>query len=308
MEPMTLGSPGSPAQGGSSSGFLPPFLMGESNIPTTPRNNTLSPAKGRAMAFGKEFEISLNLFFPPNFNRSRYFLFTAQSPSGNLSNSPDFNKSSFQQRPFLGFQQTPPQQHPFSPAAPNPNKSISGPPTQGLFDSLRAEKNTIHTPNRTIGFNQSFQQQQQQQLQNQTLNQSYQYNQSFNDSYLNQSGFNASRLTSPVSDNRQTSSSVFNASACVSPQYNDFWITVYGFPVTATSMIVAHFSQCGTIVDKIYPQQNGNWIHLKFSSRLECDKALNYNEKILSNSLMIGVTRCKDQSIVDKENVESNLE
>lgn len=51
MEPMTLGSPGSPSQ--SAANFLPSFLMGESNVPITPRNNTLSPTKGRTLAFCK---------------------------------------------------------------------------------------------------------------------------------------------------------------------------------------------------------------------------------------------------------------
>lgn len=50
MEPMTLGSPGgSPA---ANSPYLPAFLMGDNQIPTTPRN-TLSPNKGaRNISFG----------------------------------------------------------------------------------------------------------------------------------------------------------------------------------------------------------------------------------------------------------------
>lgn len=86
----------------------------------------------------------------------------------------------------------------------------------------------------------------------------------------------------------------------------NFWITVFGFPHTATSIILSHFSQCGTIVDKKFAPQNGNWIHLRFASGLECEKALNYHERIISNNLMIGVTYCKDPSIVDKENLERN--
>jgi nuclear pore complex protein Nup53 len=86
------------------------------------------------------------------------------------------------------------------------------------------------------------------------------------------------------------------------PSSKDFWITVFGFPQTAVSLILSHFSQCGTIIDKILPTQNGNWIHLKFTSRLECDKALNYNCKIICNNLMIGVIHCNDESVVDKEN------
>lgn len=82
------------------------------------------------------------------------------------------------------------------------------------------------------------------------------------------------------------------------------WITVYGFSPAATSMILNHFAQCGTILEKVFPPQNGNWVHLRFASSLECEKALNYHERILANSLMIGVTYCKDPNIVDKENLE----
>lgn len=87
----------------------------------------------------------------------------------------------------------------------------------------------------------------------------------------------------------------------------NFWITVYGFPHTSTSVILSHFAQCGTIIDKKFAPQNGNWIHLRFASTLECEKALNYHERIISNNLMIGVTYCKDPSIIDKENLERNL-
>lgn len=74
-------------------------------------------------------------------------------------------------------------------------------------------------------------------------------------------------------------------------------------------MILSHFSQCGSIIDKIFPpQQNCNWMHIKYSSRIECDKALNYNEKILNNNIMIGVTRCKDPNIIDKENLNDNTQ
>lgn len=123
----------------------------------------------------------------------------------------------------------------------------------------------------------------------------------YNDSYLSNTtnaSFNASRaggMLSPLAAPMQTSYSNTHS-------YSDFWITVFGFPTSAASMILQHFSQCGTIVEKVFPPQNGNWVHLKFASRLECDKALNYNEKILGNNIMIGVTQCKDKQIVDKEN------
>lgn len=116
------------------------------------------------------------------------------------------------------------------------------------------------------------------------------------------------RITSPLDqsyDYRNTSLSI----NYFSPPANNnrptkHWITVYGFSPAATSMILTHFAQCGTILEKVFPPQSGNWVHLRFASSLECEKALNYHERILANSLMIGVTYCKDPSIVDKENLE----
>lgn len=53
MEPMTLGSPTHSPSNSPNVGYLPPFLLGEINPPTTPRTNSLSPTKGRSLAFGK---------------------------------------------------------------------------------------------------------------------------------------------------------------------------------------------------------------------------------------------------------------
>lgn len=200
------------------------------------------------------------------------------------------------------------------------NASSTGPPTQGLFDSLRSERNQVQTPSRSS----HLQPQLGTPAQNQNFNGSYQISfqqqqqQSYNDSFLG-SSFNASRIASPLGnvpqpstplDYRGSNSNLLQYTNCsITPlRYTEFWVTVYGFPQSATGMILQHFAQCGTIVDKVFPTQNGNWVHLKFSSRLECDKALNYNEKILANNIMIGVTQCKDKSIIDKENLcETNV-
>lgn len=56
-------------------------------------------------------------------------------------------------------------------------------------------------------------------------------------------------------------------------------------------------------MEKVF--SSGNWIHLKFASKLECDKALLYNGKIIYNNLMIGVTKCTDESVVGKENSDN---
>lgn len=128
------------------------------------------------------------------------------------------------------------------------------------------------------------------------------------ENYQKNSTFLPNRITSPLDqsyDFRNSSMSV----NCLSPptaRPTKHWITVYGFSPAATSMILTHFAQCGTILEKVFPPQSGNWVHLRFASSLECEKALNYHERILANSLMIGVTYCKDPAIVDKENADRN--
>lgn len=297
---MALGSPsGSPA----TNQYLPSFLLGEQQAPATPRNNTLSPNKAgaRNVSFG-----------------------FATSPTGLTANSPqDFNRSVLGQKTLFGsYQQTPPIQnvsnYPGTPTQSH-NASMSGPPTQGLFDSLRNERNQVPTPTRlqptqygtpVMGQHSAFANNPvtQQQLSNTSAGQ-------FNDSYMgNSTSFNVSRMgvmspLLPATPNANNTAGM-NASIMMQcppqPRYTEFWVTVFGFPSSATATVLQHFSQCGTIVDKVFPSQNGNWVHLKYSSRLECDKALNYNEKILANNIMIGVTQCKDKGIVDKENLCEN--
>lgn len=136
--------------------------------------------------------------------------------------------------------------------------------------------------------------------------------QSFEGSFLNQSGFNQSRIMSPIANlmpaedspyNHQQNASMFTLpGANYSGEYiKNLWVTVFGFPQSAVSAILSHFSQCGSVLEKVC--SSGNWIHLKFASRLECDKALLYNGKIICNNLMIGVMRCTDENIIEnKEN------
>ncbi|XP_061389385.1 nucleoporin Nup35 [Musca vetustissima] len=294
MEPMALGSPsGSPA----TNPYLPSFLLGEQQTPTTPRNNTLSPNKAgaRNLSFG-----------------------FATSPGAN-SPQQDYNRSTLGQKTLFGGYQTPSVgQNANFPGTPiqNHNSSISGPPTQGLFDSLRSERNQIQTPTRNLptqsqlgtpvmghpntsiaayGLNQSIQSQ---------------YNESYNNNSFNMSRPGVMSPMLPGTPGNITTGINSSQMQCPQPpRYTEFWITVFGFPSSATPVILQHFAQCGTIVDKVFPSQNGNWVHLKYSSRLECDKALNYNEKILANNIMIGVTQCKDKAIIDKENLcEANTQ
>lgn len=302
MEPMALGSPGgSPA----SNQYLPSFLLGEQQTQTTPRNNTLSPNKAgaRNVSFG-----------------------FATSPGSMPNNSPqEYNRSMLGQKTlFGGYQQTQPSSPCVSNFSVTPmqshNANMSGPPTQGLFDSLRNERNQVQTPTRSLQSQAQFgtpvmaQQnasacstynimpnaRQQQHMTNDSSLQ-------FCESYAGNNGsYNTSRIGAMSPLGLGTSNGSLMTQSPSLPRYTEFWVTVFGFPSSATSTILQHFAQCGTIVDKIFPSQNGNWVHLKYSSRLECDKALNYNEKILAGNIMIGVTQCKDTKIIDKENFYEN--
>ncbi|XP_055390147.1 nucleoporin Nup35 [Condylostylus longicornis] len=237
--------------------YLPSFLMGDNPSSPSPRNISSYSPKKRSLTF-------------------------AQSPTSPTvtSPAPEFNRSTLGQKSIFSH-----------------NASISGPPIQGLFDSLHNEQNQIQTPIRNnYQQNQSYQYP----INNQSVNQSV-----CNDSYLSSGSFSNSRIISPNVYEYKSPTNFLNQ--CQPPQnYSDFWVTVYGFPQSATSLILTHFAQCGSIVDKVFPSQNGNWVHLKFSSCLEADRALNYNEKILANNIMIGVTRCKDSNVIDKENYSEN--
>uniref|UniRef100_A0A182MGD3 Nucleoporin NUP35 n=1 Tax=Anopheles culicifacies TaxID=139723 RepID=A0A182MGD3_9DIPT len=325
MEPMTLGSPsGSSLTGatGAGTGYLPSFLMGDP--PTTPRPNTLSPTRGRT-----SLTYSHGLMGSPSDGlRSPTMLQQQQQQQ-----HPHQQQHHHQQLSSSFMHPHTPQPHPHSqrylhntqaPQAANltnhfrnesfdANSSITGPPTQGLFDSWRKEKQLLQTPIRTNTDRASA---------GNAAEQAGVPNAPYNESFLNQSGFNLSRVMSPIpiatDYNRNTSVSSSPTPSPYGGQQQQQqhahtqvqqaakscnWITVFGFPQNAASKILSHFIGIGTIVDKQAPSpQNGNWVHLRYSSRLECDRALNYNGRIISQGLMIGVQYCNDPAIVGKEN------
>lgn len=219
----------------------------------------------------------------PDFNRnqSNKFLTGLNKPPGAQSSQQIQSHPQQHQQQTGGFFNQPPalQQ--------NPNASISGPPVTSLFDCLKNEK-SFNTPVKGSHAQQSMFSQ--------------------NDNYHNSSGFNQSRILSPIGRGHATTivedfqnTSVFNSSVQTLPSsYTNFWVTIFGFPQSAVTAVLSHFSQCGAILEKVC--SSGNWMHVKFSSRMESDKALLYNGKIICDNIMIGVIRCNDNSILDKEN------
>lgn len=297
---MTLGSPiNSPGNPGNQSQYLPPFLMGDPQA-MTPHNNTLSPKLGRYnVSFGKcqslymVYRILYNNLHPA----------AATSPIGYPSQEPvhsnqqlNLNRSGLGTRVlFAGVNNANASSNTSATAGNGTNTSHqAGPPTQGLFDSLRGEETSAATPHRThLGI-----------LQGPNLNSTnYSLNQSchppttqLNDSYVaNASHASMRPLCSPLGANMSQLTM-----PPMSPQANDadFWVTIFGFSPGVSSMILQHFTMCGTIVDVVHAPQNGNWMHVRFASRIECDKALNYNLKVIANNVMVGVTRCTDESII----------
>lgn len=86
--------------------------------------------------------------------------------------------------------------------------------------------------------------------------------------------------------------------------YDDCWVTVFGFPPAASSYILDQFSQYGTILD--YKVTScGNWMHILYQSKLQATKALSKNGKVFGNGIMVGVQRCIDKSVIEGHTVSS---
>lgn len=76
------------------------------------------------------------------------------------------------------------------------------------------------------------------------------------------------------------------------------WITVFGFPSTHSSVILSYFHNFGQILRVKHSENGGNWIHLLYTTKLQAEKALGKNGKILEpGNIMIGVVRCTDPSV-----------
>ncbi|KAI8034596.1 nucleoporin Nup35 [Drosophila gunungcola] len=287
MEPMTLGSPVN-SPGSNQSQYLPPFLLGDPQG-LTPHKNTLSPKTGR---YNVSFATSPGGSSPHEFNRSALntrTLFGAQSAAAAAGGAHNLSQ------PAVGGSATPSHAHTLS-------HHQAGPPTQGLFDSLRETNATPQQRNHQLSM-----------LQVQSPNQSYQSYQT-NDSFAPgpPNGINASMramyspLGSIASPGAVGGAGVGVGGAGATPSGNsrlaDFWVTIFGFSPGASSMVLQHFTLCGIIVDVVHAPQNGNWMHVRFSSRIESDKALNYNHKVIAGNVMVGVARCTERSVIDKEN------
>ncbi|KRT82545.1 hypothetical protein AMK59_3466, partial [Oryctes borbonicus] len=249
MEPMALGSPpSSPTSPGVTPNFLPSFLMGDSQ-PTTPNTN-ISPGRSKTNA-------KVSFSTPTDARNLRQLLFNQS-----LNDS-----------------------HPLQ-STYNLQAERSGPPKQGLFDSIENKNvkplvnSTMQSPIEDPGlsFNESF---------SRIGNESIRYHQAV-------SNLNNSINQSIVASNPQVTRS---------ERGDTFWVTVFGFPPTSTSLVLAQLMNCGCIVEKKFPTQ-GNWVHLKYSSVHEASKALALNGKLISGNIMVGVVPYYNKQ-ENKENLDN---
>ncbi|XP_030808136.1 nucleoporin NUP35 isoform X1 [Camarhynchus parvulus] len=81
-------------------------------------------------------------------------------------------------------------------------------------------------------------------------------------------------------------------------QLDDTWVTVFGFPQASASYILLQFAQYGNILKHVM-SNTGNWMHIRYQSKLQARKALSKDGKIFGESIMIGVKPCIDKSLME---------
>lgn len=69
-----------------------------------------------------------------------------------------------------------------------------------------------------------------------------------------------------------------------------YWVTVFGFPASSKSFILHQFQTVGEVIN--FTAGGGNWLHIRYYTRLQAEKALSYDGRTLSGNLMIGVKKC----------------
>jgi nuclear pore complex protein Nup53 len=110
---------------------------------------------------------------------------------------------------------------------------------------------------------------------------------------------------SPASPTQIDPFYAYGDSIKVDDKMDETWITVFGFPTSATSYVLQEFSNYGQIL-RHFPSNQGNWLHIQYQTKLQAQKALSKNGKVLANSLMVGVMQCIDKKIMTTNNNSIN--
>ncbi|GAM20484.1 hypothetical protein SAMD00019534_036590 [Acytostelium subglobosum LB1] len=193
-----------------------------------------------------------------------------------------------------------------------PKTSIYDDPSPSALSSVHGANNQLPTTSQSITM--SFfetpgqpnslhqlalpppqQQQQQQQLQQLQQQQQQLSLSAFNNSTMVASGTGA---TAPMmSSSIQTTSNYFSPTAdsqhLYSDKYDKRWVTVFGFPLASSDVILDVIETHAHIVELKYPHANAHWIHIRLESESVANDLLTKNGLIHGN-YMIGITPCKD--------------
>lgn len=280
QEPMTLGSPLANSPSNTSlhqhhtpagSQFLPGFLMGDQSISTTPLSPR--PTTGQLTQGGFQNHTGFGLFSPKTSPKAK---FGSQSHVrfGSASKSLHHHTMSVNEPQTPASEKDKPGAPPVSALINDSNTSYS---TPGLgFSSPRnavinVQRSTAGTPLGGPGKHTEPRK------------------------IL---GLASNLTTSPTSG--------YQANASNSDYVEtETWVTVFGFPISASSFILQQFSRYGYILEHHQAPNNGNWVHIKFESKLQAKKALLKSGKVFPGNIMIGVNPCTDQTIMRSSNQEN---
>ncbi|KAI1898172.1 hypothetical protein AGOR_G00069610 [Albula goreensis] len=86
---------------------------------------------------------------------------------------------------------------------------------------------------------------------------------------------------------------------------DDTWVTVFGFPPASASYILLQFAQYGNILKHVM-SNTGNWMHIRYQSKLQARKALSKDGKIFGEAIMIGVKPCIDKNVMESSMVPAS--
>lgn len=74
------------------------------------------------------------------------------------------------------------------------------------------------------------------------------------------------------------------------PQYQDVWVTIFGFGQQDIPVVLREFSKCGDILQwGSFGQPTANFLHVQFQNKYASQRALLRNGEQLSPALVIGV-------------------
>ncbi|OQS07952.1 hypothetical protein THRCLA_00059 [Thraustotheca clavata] len=103
----------------------------------------------------------------------------------------------------------------------------------------------------------------------------------------------SARLQKPIETTTESTHSPFSFPSLQAQEWgNDeqYWVTVFGFAAVDMEAILKHFQSMGDVTQ--YRYGRGNWLYVRYRTRLQAEKALSESGATLAGSVMIGVKRC----------------